>query len=124
MTMYEVYCAYTEKEIIYIGYGKVGRHKHCISGVSHVYNLNKEHFCGQPVQVKVLKQFLTNKEAKDAENKLIIFCKPKYNTLLKVKALSKEPDWAYGIMATKFHREMLQNRHTESLASILGEHTT
>lgn len=124
MTMYEVYCAYNEKEIIYIGYGKIGRHKHCISGISHVYNLNKEHFCGRPVQVKVLKYFSTNKEAKEAEKKLISFCKPKYNTLLKVKAISKEPEWAYGVMANKFHLEMLQNAHTESLERILGKHTT
>ena len=41
---YEVYICKVDGEIVYIGSGKHGRHKHCTSGCSHVYELNKMHF--------------------------------------------------------------------------------
>ena len=42
----EVYLCYLEDEIVYIGSGKLNRHKHCNSGTSHVYALNKLRFEG------------------------------------------------------------------------------
>ena len=41
---YEVYVCRVDGEIVYIGSGRHGRHKHCDSGCSHVYELNKIHF--------------------------------------------------------------------------------
>jgi len=40
----EVYLCYLEDEIVYVGSGKLNRHKHCNSGISHVYELNRLHF--------------------------------------------------------------------------------
>ena len=40
--IYEVYACKYNGEYVYIGSGKHGRHRHCTSGRSHVYELN---FC-------------------------------------------------------------------------------
>ena len=42
--MYEVYICKHNDVIVYIGKGTRGRHKHCISGCSHVFELNKTFF--------------------------------------------------------------------------------
>ena len=39
--MYEVYVCKLNDEVLYVGQGKLGRHKHCNSGCSHVYELYK-----------------------------------------------------------------------------------
>ena len=44
---FEVYICKLDGNIIYIGSGANGRHKHCNSGCSHVYDLNKLHFEGK-----------------------------------------------------------------------------
>ena len=38
---FEVYLCKLDGKILYIGSGVQGRHKHCNSGCSHVYSLNK-----------------------------------------------------------------------------------
>lgn len=45
--MYEVYVCKLNDEVLYVGQGKLGRHNHCKSGCSHVYELNKLHFLGE-----------------------------------------------------------------------------
>ena len=41
----EVYIAYGENnEVLYVGQGNTGRHKHCLSGTSHNRDLNKYYF--------------------------------------------------------------------------------
>ena len=42
--IHELYHCKYKGEIIYIGHGARGRHRHCDSGCSHVYKLNKIHF--------------------------------------------------------------------------------
>lgn len=42
--MYELYYCIYKGEVVYIGQGAKGRHKHCNSGCSHVYELNQIHF--------------------------------------------------------------------------------
>ena len=43
--MKEVYIAYGENnEVLYVGQGNIGRHKHCLSGTSHNRDLNRYYF--------------------------------------------------------------------------------
>ena len=81
---YEVYVCKKGSEIVYIGEGKFGRHKHCKSGTSHVYELNKLHFEGVELEVKVVKAFETKKEAEHFEKLLIDEHQPIYNSKGKV----------------------------------------
>ncbi len=56
--LYEVYACYHNDEIVYIGSGKNGRNKHCNSGISQNYDLNKLHFTDKDnVSVTVIKYF-------------------------------------------------------------------
>lgn len=76
----EVYIVKNRKgEVLYVGEGKEGRHKHCTSGVSHVYELNKLHFSGAFLSVEVLKRRLTKEESRKQEGVLIESLKPKLN---------------------------------------------
>ena len=43
--MKEVYTAYgKDNEVLYVGQGDMGRHKHCLSGTSHNRDLNRYYF--------------------------------------------------------------------------------
>ena len=43
--MKEVYIAYgRNNEVLYVGQGNTGRHKHCLSGISHNRDLNRYYF--------------------------------------------------------------------------------
>ena len=43
--LYEVYKAVSQEgEVLYVGYGKRGRHTHCMSGISHNKELNRYYF--------------------------------------------------------------------------------
>lgn len=79
--LYEVYVCKHDDEIVYIGQGKLGRHQHCTNGCSHVYALNKLHFEGCNITVKVISVFETREESLAYEKSLIISHQPKYNTL-------------------------------------------
>ena len=79
--LYEVYVCKHDDEIVYIGQGTQGRHKHCTSGCSHVYALNKLHFEGCNIAVKVISMFETREESLAYEKSLIISHQPKYNTV-------------------------------------------
>lgn len=81
---YEVYVCKKDGEIVYIGEGKFGRHKHCNSGTSHVYELNKLHFEGVELEVKVVKVFETKQDAEHFEKLLIDEHQPIYNSKGKV----------------------------------------
>ena len=77
--MFVVYCAKIDGEIVYIGSGKKGREKHCNSGCSHVYALNKAHFEGKDVVVEVMKDCCSKEEALEEEICAIKSLKPTYN---------------------------------------------
>lgn len=80
-TSHLVYAAKYDNEIVYIGSGVNGRERHCISGCSHVYALNKLHFAKEQVEVVVLGRFNTKEESLTVETSLIIEHKPRFNTL-------------------------------------------
>lgn len=77
--MFVVYCAKIDGGIVYIGSGKKGREKHCNSGCSHVYALNKAHFEGKDVVVEVMKDCCSKEEALEEEICAIKSLKPIYN---------------------------------------------
>ena len=71
MNKYEVYICKYEDVVLYIGQGKLGRHIHCNSGLSHVYGLNRLHFGKVNFTVEVLSLHETQTEALEEERKLI-----------------------------------------------------
>jgi len=79
LTKYLVYAAKYNNEIVYIGSGVNGRENHCLSGCSHVYELNKLHFKREVVSILVLGRFNEKEESLVAEKALIVEHKPKYN---------------------------------------------
>lgn len=83
--MYEVYMCKVGSEIVYIGQGKIGRSRHCVSGISHVYGLNKLHFSEMrdSVEVNVIKFFLSKDDALKFELDLIKKHLPRFNTVHK-----------------------------------------
>lgn len=58
-----VYFATVNDEIKYIGKGEGSRWKHCISGASHLRELNKDLFSGKEVAVYIMKDNMTSQEA-------------------------------------------------------------
>ena len=76
---FEVYVCKQDGVVIYVGEGRFGRHKHCTSGTSHVYALNKLHFDGVEIDVEVVKVFKTKSEAQEYEQHLIDKHLPAHN---------------------------------------------
>ena len=76
--IYEVYVCKHDGVVVYVGQGYYNRHKHCNSGTSHVYELNKLHFQGVVFDVEVT--ILDNKDvAVKKEKELIKKYLPKFN---------------------------------------------
>lgn len=82
---YEVYMCKMDNEVIYIGSGKHGRHQHCTSGTSHVYELNKLHFSKCNVSVNVLQSNLSKEQSLRLEKELILQYLPRFNKVYKEK---------------------------------------
>lgn len=79
MSKFIVYKAVVLGETVYIGSGALGREKHCASGCSHVYELNKYHFEGVHIEVSVIKKGLTKEESLQIEKELIQKIRPRFN---------------------------------------------
>ena len=69
--MKEVYIAYGgNNEVLYVGQGNIGRHKHCLSGISHNKDLNRYYFNNgedSSMTVEVVHSCLSDSEAKAKE---------------------------------------------------------
>lgn len=76
---YEVYVGRWGKEVVYVGSGRAGRHKHLNSGVSHIYEANKIHFEGGVFDVELVGEGLSKREALDLETQLIKKYDPRWN---------------------------------------------
>ena len=77
---FEVYRAVDKDgNLLYIGSGRRTRHKHCNSGISHSYELNKMHFNGEFIGVEIIKDNLTKSESVEFEKTLILGLKPAFN---------------------------------------------
>lgn len=94
---YEVYICVYKGEVVYVGYGTVGRHKHCVSGTSHNYKLNELHFTGERslLTVSVVAYFDSSAEAKLYESELIKEHNPKFNIseTAKSKLADQQKSW-------------------------------
>lgn len=78
---FEVYKCIYNGEVVYIGHGKIGRHKHCKSGRSHSKDLNKivEVEGKDVLQVKIVSYHKYKYNATAKEQALIKRFKPKFN---------------------------------------------
>lgn len=111
--MYEVYVCKLNDEVLYVGQGYSGRHRHCTSGCSHVYELNKLHFNNISPTVEVVHIDGRKESVLRMEKKLIKELKPKYNitynekvkVLFDVKVLKKHLEQKDAKM---FHRYISQ----------------
>lgn len=75
---HEVYIGRVDGQVVYVGEGRVGRHKHLNSGVSNVYQANQQHFLGRTIETEVI--LVDEKEKADAlETKLIEKYAPPWN---------------------------------------------
>lgn len=79
--VYEVYVCRYDGEVVYIGQGLKGRHKHCSSGISHVYGLNEIVFCKDKDLLEIHIEFegRSQEEAKRLEKDLILKHRPVFN---------------------------------------------
>ena len=68
---YYVYICYVNNEPKYVGRGKGNRYKHCTSGVSSNYELNKAHFNGEEMSVRFVEKNLSRQSARELENETI-----------------------------------------------------
>ena len=81
---HEVYVVLSESgEYLYIGSGRAGRHKHCLSGTSHCYELNKMHFSGEKYFVNVVHTGLDKQKSLGVEQEMIIELNPEFNKIRK-----------------------------------------
>ena len=83
--MKEVYIAYGgNNEVLYVGQGNIGRHKHCLSGTSHNKDLNRYYFNNgedSSMTVEVVHSCLSDSEAKAKEYEYIKTLKPLFNVV-------------------------------------------
>ena len=78
--VYEVYICKYNGEIVYVGEGIRGRHRHCNSGKSHVYELNELYFTGDKTLFNIDVSYVASKKiARETETRLIKKYKPKFN---------------------------------------------
>ena len=82
----EVYIAYgNDNEVLYVGQGNTGRHKHCLSGTSHNKDLNRYYFNNGEdgsIRVDILHTNLTQDEAIEIEMGVINKLKPLFNGII------------------------------------------
>ena len=79
--VYELYHCKYQGEVVYIGQGARGRHRHCNSGCSHVYELNEIYFTeGKGVlEVSIVQEFFDKEFAEKQEVVHIQKYRPKLN---------------------------------------------
>ena len=83
--VYYTYRVDVDGECFYIGMGKGCRIKHCLSGVSQNYELNKLHFnpAGKVIECYKVEEGLSKQEATIKEKSLIVDLRPKANKTMK-----------------------------------------
>lgn len=102
--VFEVYICKFENSVVYIGSGGLNRHKHCKSGISHVYELNEIHFSSERDKLSVaVVEFFNNKSDSLAyERDLVLLYQPTYN-----KAILNQSSYNTGAEAYKLLKQML-----------------
>ena len=87
--IYYIYAAYVDGVLRYIGKGSGDRYKHCTSGRSSCVDLNIDLFNGKKIDVKKIRENLSEREALNAEALLI---EVNYDTLYNKKKGLPEKD--------------------------------
>jgi hypothetical protein len=80
-----IYSAFIEDELVYIGRGQRSRYKHCASGASTSFYLNKMFFEGKDIKTCIVIDKLSSEDSEMLETFLIKSFKPKGNTLINSK---------------------------------------
>ena len=79
----EVYVAYSKnREVLYVGQGNIGRHRHCVSGCSHNKELNRYYFLNgedMSMTIEVVKVFDSEEDSLKFEDDLIVLHNPRFN---------------------------------------------
>lgn len=101
-TRYLVYAAKHNDEIVYIGSGANGREKHCASGCSHSYGLNRLHFANKSIEVVVLARLNSKEDSLHLETQLIAKYNPAFN-------LTNKPVKSTCEVYEKWHDYLLEN---------------
>ena len=85
--VYELYHCKYKGEVVYVGQGVRGSHRHCNSGTSHVFELNKIYFTegAEALSVEVLMQDSNKGVVVKAEKEYILARKPRFNKVLNNK---------------------------------------
>jgi len=76
--VHEVYIGRIGNDVVYIGEGQLGRHKHLNSGRSNCYEANLHHFKGGHIDVEVM-EYHSKEYAQQIEKAFIHGFKPKWN---------------------------------------------
>ena len=83
-SIYELYVCEYQDEVVYVGHGIRGRHRHCSNGCSHVYELNKIHFLegSEVLSTTVIHQDTNKCVVAGMEKDYILSRKPKFNKVM------------------------------------------
>ena len=119
----EVYIAYgNDNEVLYVGQGNIGRHKHCLGGTSHCRELNRYYFNNgeNSIFVDVVFQGITKDEAVMRELLLIDKLNPKFNTVIPSNGNNKPIRKKQTNYAKTMKRcvEAINNNDKDTLAEI------
>ena len=78
---FELYYCYYKDELVYIGQGKAGRHKHCLSGKSHCIELNKIVLLEglENIRIDVVYRANDRFKTRELEKEDIVRLQPKFN---------------------------------------------
>ena len=78
---FELYYCYYKDELVYIGQGKKGRHKHCLSGKSHCIELNKIVLSEglENIRIDVVYRANDKFKTREREKEDIVRLQPKFN---------------------------------------------
>lgn len=123
--MKEVYTAYgKDNEVLYVGQGNIGRHKHCLNGTSHNKDLNRYYFNNGEdgsIRVEILHTNITQDVAIEIEMELINKLKPLFNGIIpngNAKILKEKPKFIPYQKTIQEYIVAMQNGDTDKICEI------
>lgn len=124
--IYELYLCTYKKEVVYVGQGVRGRHKHCNSGISHVFELNEIYFLegANALEVEVVKQDTCKATISRMEVEYILSKKPRFNKSMnsdKVRRNNIEDSLKFRKTLKGISHYRLANKSTEKYNLLVDE---
>lgn len=87
-----VYLVFVDRNLRYIGKGQKDRYTHAISGISHVWELNKAYFSDAVIEVVCYAEGLSHENALSLEDSLIsLWSCAEGRNLYNTKSINKQP---------------------------------